>query len=158
MSGHLRPRTAAESTGVPSLLKSIAGCVLLIVTPVVSWWIVGDSPERVENPSYILRPQSLSTSTERTLGIGALVLWVGALVVLIASRRLIDVRKGAGFACFVVSAAIVGGGYRVLTWGASGANLGGGLVVLFGVPLVVVLVTLGVALFVWGWRNCGRAG
>lgn len=148
----------AESTCVPSLTKSIAGSVLLIVTPVVSWWVVGDSPERVENPTYILQPHSLSASTERTLGIGAFVLWVGALVVLIESRRSIDLRKGAGFACFVGSAAIVGSGYRVLTWGASGANLGGGLVVLFGVPLILVLVTLGVALFVWGRRNRGRAG
>lgn len=148
----------ADSTIVRSLPTVIAGCLLLLVTPALTWWIVGDSPERVQNPTYILRPINLSSSAERALGLGALVLWVGSLaVLLLASRRRLDVRTSAGLACFAVAGAILGGGYRVLTWGASGANLGGGLVVLFGVPLSLVLVTLGVALLVWG-RRSNRAG
>ncbi len=106
------------------LLPAAVGLVL--ATPVVTWWLVGPlntAPARI-GLDYAFRPWPISPAMARAAGITAAVLarWWAVLLPLLA----------AGF--------IAGAGWRVMTAGVLGSNIGAGFVVLFGGPLVAILV------------------
>jgi hypothetical protein len=103
------------------------------------------------DPDYMYRPFDIAPATERTVGVVAVVLVVAALVVLALawlSGRL-HVGWWGVLGALGVAGVVCGSGWRVMTAAVDGANIGGGMVLMFGGPLVVGLV----AVALWGaWR------
>ena len=112
----------------------------LVATAVTVWWLVGDVDE-VDDPSadFMVRPPELSSSAERWIGGSALALLVATLLALVRTSGARSSHRGAAL-LVVIAGAIIGAGYRVMTAAVVGANIGGGLMLMFGVPVVAFLV------------------
>jgi hypothetical protein len=114
--------------------------------PVVVWWAVGDlsAPEAkaIPDPDYQIHPFDSAPITERVVGVGAVVLVavsVVALVVALWTRRM-DRLWWPVLLQVSLAGAVCGVGWRVLTAAVIGANIGAGFVILFGGPLVVLML------------------
>ncbi len=124
------------------LLPAAVGLVL--ATPVVTWWLIGPlntAPARV-GLDYAFRPWPISPAVTRAAGFTAAVLAVVSLTVLISAitRRLLDMRWWAVLLPLLAAGFIAGAGWRVMTAGVLGSNIGAGFVALFGGPLAAMLV------------------
>jgi hypothetical protein len=129
----------------------LAAIVLVVSSPVVTWWSVGPNPgnEYRNDPTrpadtwdYLFHPPVIDPATERAIVITAIaVVSVAAAAVLTAalSGRL-DRRWWPPIIAMTVAGVYVGAAERVMTAAVSSANIGGGLMILFGVPFLVVLV------------------
>jgi hypothetical protein len=151
----------------PPWQAAMAAVALVVAVPVATWWLVGDQTDpdfkrRLQadgdpairaglDPDYMFRPLDIAPATERTVGGVAVALVVAALVVLVGAWLTGRLHVGWWGVLGVLSlvGAGCGWGWRVMTAAVSGANIGGGLVLMFGVPIGLGLV--GVAL--WGARG-----
>jgi len=114
--------------------------------PVAVWWAVGDvsAPEAtaIPDPDYQIHPFDIAPTTERVVGVGAVVLVavsVGALVIALWSGRMHRLWWPV-LLQLSLAGAVCGAGWRVLTAAVIGANIGAGLVILFGGPLVLLML------------------
>lgn len=126
-----------------------ASCAVTVATPVAAWWVVGDQstvPED-EGPDYFLRPFAIDARIEMAAGIGALALAVVAVAILIAATRTrrMDPSWWAALVPVIIAGVFIGLGWRALTAGVIGANIGAGMVALFGGPVVAMLLTWAIA-------------
>ncbi|WP_248832513.1 hypothetical protein [Frankia sp. Mgl5] len=96
---------------------------------------------------YAVRPLDIPAGWMTTIGVIALLLAAAAAALLLhGGRRGAADRRRWQVVCPLVGVGVIlGFGYHVATAGVIGANIGFGLVVLFGVPLVVVLLVLAAA-------------
>jgi hypothetical protein len=122
-----------------------AAVALVLATPVAAWWLVGDRSPRVPAGAaldYAVRPFELNPAVERTAGILALtVVAVAAVVLVRATRRtLMDPAWWSVLAPLVVAGLVAGAGWRVITAGAVGANIGAGMTAMIGGPVCALLV------------------
>ena len=129
--------------------SAVAIVLLVLVTPVVVWWIVGDVSE-VSGPSadYLFRPPSVSAATETSLGVASHLCAVVSTAMLWRAhrRRPFGRRRVIAVGCLLLVGAIAGYGYRVLTAGVSGANIGGGLIILLGPVIIAGLLIAAIIL------------
>ncbi|MEQ4723134.1 hypothetical protein [Nonomuraea sp. B19D2] len=131
------------------LVVAAAACVL--ATPVVVWWLVGDlsvaAPPSTELDRAI-HPPAIGEGAEHAIGIAAALVTAGtlALLVLASRRRRFDRRWWAALLPALAAGAIAGAGGRVITAGTLGANIGAGLTIILGGPLVALLL-----LWAIGW-------
>jgi len=122
-----------------------AAAALVAAVPVAAWGLMGQQ-NATEVPDgqldYAFRPFDVPDGLDTVLGVIALLLGgVGAALLVRASRRgELDRRWWEVIAPLVVAGVIVGAGWRVLTAGVVGANIGAGLVVIVGGPVVAGLV------------------
>ena len=133
----------------------LAGVVLVAATPIAVWWLVGDlSTTAVPDPDYMIHPIPMGAAVERLLGSSAVLLvGVSGAVLLGATwRGRLPARWWGVLVPLLAAGAFCGAGWRVLTAGVVGANIGGGLVLLGGGPIVLTLI--GVAVVVA--RSLGR--
>ncbi|MEU5562707.1 hypothetical protein [Micromonospora musae] len=144
----------------------LAALVLVLATPVISWWLIGDltndearrlAAEGVEL-DYAFRPVSLGPAGNRTVGVLACIGGLGALAWLVraTSRRRVDRRWWGVLLPLVGGGILVGFGWQVMTAGGIGANIGAGLTIMFGGPILVVLLVTA-AVMAWRLRG-GRVG
>jgi hypothetical protein len=130
----------------------MAAVSVVLAMRVVAWWAIGDLSEVVDrrHADYVLRPLQLGERIELGLGLGASVVAGVSLVVLAVAtgRRSIERRWWAVLVPVLVVGALCGLAYRVMTAAVSGANIGAGMVVLFGPVLVVPAL----AWSAWNWR------
>lgn len=129
----------------------VAAAGLLLATPVATWWLVGDLSATVPpgtSLDYTIRPPAIAPWAERVAGIGALLVTGAALAVLVrgARRRRFDRRWWAALLPAVAAGGLAGLGWRVMTAGTIGANVGAGLTILVGGPVVALLL-----LWAIGW-------
>ena len=97
---------------------------------------------RADDWDYLIHPPVIDPSIERAVGIAAIIVVIIASVAVVAaacSGRL-DKRWWPAIVAVTVAGAVMGVAERVMTAAVSGANIGGGMTILFGVPFVVVLV------------------
>ncbi|WP_433433394.1 hypothetical protein [Nonomuraea sp. CA-141351] len=131
------------------LVVAAAGCVL--AAPVVVWWLLGDlsaaAPPGTEL-DHAVRPPAIDPWAERAAGIAAALVAAGTLALLVRAsrRRRFDRRWWAALLPALAAGAIAGAGWRVVTAGTLGANIGAGLTILLGGPLVALLL-----LWALGW-------
>ncbi|WP_146605643.1 hypothetical protein [Micromonospora craterilacus] len=123
---------------------------LLLATPVATAWLVGDLTNREARRlaaegvplDYFLRPVSLGATGDRVVGVLACVLVILSLALLIraTATRTLDSRWWTVLLALMLSGALIGFAWRVMTAGGIGANIGAGLVVLAGGPVLLLLL------------------
>mgnify|MGYP007089165819 CR=1 FL=1 len=129
----------------------VAAVVLVLVSPVTAWWMTGPVANNevgsaaVSNPDdydYMVRGPEISDGIENLVGGASLVLLVLAVLGLA-----IEARRGRWdgpwwlpVGAAVAAGVIVGLTARVVTAPVIGANIGGGMMILFGLPLAFGLL------------------
>jgi hypothetical protein len=133
----------------PARWPAVAMVALIVAVPVATWWAVGDLSTDLPDPDYQIRPVAIGDTTEQVAGVSAAVLAVAAVVALIHAGRAgrFDRRWWPVLVELMLAGTLCGAGWRVLTAGVIGANIGAGLVLWVGAPIVAALV--GLAVFDW---------
>jgi hypothetical protein len=154
--GHERIVTATSAGWGRDRVGEVGGCV---------WGWAGDrlpgrglgdqSTVPPSDADYAFRPLLIGAGAERAVGIGSVLLVVVALSVLVwaTHRHLFGRRWWIVLGLLLAADFIIGSGWRVMTAGVIGANIGAGLVVMFGGPVLVVLLIGALALAVRLWRG-----
>lgn len=117
---------------------------LVLAVPVATWWLVGDlsTVPASMGPDYAFRPWPIGPAVARAAGIGSLAVGGMAVAALgwASLRRSLAARWWAVLVPLLAAGFIAGAGWRVMTAGVIGANIGAGFVIMFGGPLVLGLV------------------
>ena len=128
---------------------------MVAATPLVAFWLIGDQSRNGDKDDldYLYRI-SMARSTVLIAGV------VASLAFVAAARYLSLNRSPAGnsrvaqlVALLMLAGVLLAVGARIVTAGVIGANIGGGGVLLFGLPLWMALVAAAVIRF---WRS-GRS-
>jgi hypothetical protein len=151
--GMTRPmRSLQAADGKRELAKWFAVAAaagLVLAFPVATWWLVGDlsTVPASEDPDFSFRPFDVSRAVERAAGWASALLAAVMLLLLawFTVRRLLDARWWTVLVPLMAAGFITGAGWRVMTAGVIGANIGAGFVVLLGGPLVAALLVWAVA-------------
>jgi hypothetical protein len=133
----------------PARWPAVAMGALIVAVPVATWWAVGDLSTDLPDPDYQIRPFDIGQTTEQVAGVSAAVLAAAAVVALVGAGRAgrFDRRWWPVLVELMLAGALCGAGWRVLTAGVIGANIGAGLMLWVGAPIVAALV--GLAVFDW---------
>ncbi|AUH39094.1 hypothetical protein CXR04_01450 [Streptomyces sp. CMB-StM0423] len=109
---------------------------LVLACPVWVWWAVGQLDADFDDLDYYMRPPELPPGLEPALGISGMAVAVVCAVVLVVGTWLewFDLRWWQVIGPLVLAGIGTGYGWRILTAGGIGANIGAGAVMLFGVP------------------------
>ena len=136
-----RKATSGESASNrgPVLL---AGCVVVAVAVLVAtWWLIGP----LDEPGgwlYIVRPPDFPRHLELAVGIVAVVVIGLALLWAIVAHRSGRSQRGWSTVAVLLATAgfMIAGILRVVTAASYGANIGGGMLILFGSPFVGIFL------------------
>jgi len=141
----------------PWWVLAAAGAVV-VAAPFAVWSWVGDQSSPGTDLDYMAHPPVLSSGQESIVLIAATLALAVGVVVLVAAQA-----KGATrppiLALTAVAAAYTGAvglGYRIVTAGVIGANIGGGLVLMAALPTTAV-AALAVVLILNTHRRAARA-
>lgn len=131
-----------------------AGAALVVGVPVAAWGLMGQQNYEglpASELDYAFQPWDIGDGVAAVLGGLALVLaGVGATVLVRGARRgVLDPRWWGVLGPLVVVGLMAGVGWRILTAGGVGANIGAGLLIIFGTPVVVGLSLWALAWGVW---------
>jgi hypothetical protein len=146
------PPPARHPSGMRRTLALAAVVLIVLLSPVTVWWIVGDQTETwIEDPDYAFRPLPLSAAQEAAAGWGSLAASLAAAgVVVVALRRHeLDARVVRAAVPLLLAGGFCGVGWRVMTAGVIGANIGAGLVCMAGLAFVPGMVAVSAAV----WRG-----
>lgn len=127
----------------PSSARNVAAVVLVLAVPVAVASLVGDLSETNDpRPDYVIRPPEIPIALGLTLAALSVLLVIVSTAVIVSSWRWERPQPGWLSVLLPVLAvgAIVGLAWRVLTAAVIGANIGAGLMVLLGTPVVVALI------------------
>ena len=134
-------------------VAAAAAAGLVLAVPVLTWWLVGPLASALARVGldYAFRPWPVSPAAARGAGVASEVLAAVSLAVLVwaTARRLFDARWWAVLVPLAAAGFIAGAGWRVMTAGVIGTNIGAGFVILLGGPVVLILVAwaLGYSVF-----------
>jgi len=124
--------------------------VVALAAPFAAWWLIGDMSFRgraADQLDYIARAPDIPSWT--TTAIGAVALTSGAASVaalfLLTRRGLVDRAWIPVAAMFMGAGVALAGVGRLVTAGSVGANIGGGMAIMFGLPCVVLLMSYATA-------------
>ncbi|MBQ1089680.1 hypothetical protein [Streptomyces sp. B93] len=140
-----------------------AATALVAAVPVAAWGLMGQQDAEGFAPAeldYAYQPPGVSDGTAALVGAAALLLGGLALALLLRATRTgrLDPRWWQVLAPLMVTGLVIGVGYRVLTAGVVGANIGAGLTMLFGVPVVASLVSWALLRGAWLATHSGNGG
>ncbi len=119
----------------------------LLAAPAVTWWAVGDLSEPLGSDHFVRTPGWLE-SNGTMIGRSALAIGAAGLVWLLSpiGRRGLERQTVLGALPLVALGVFVGFTYRVFTAATIGANIGAGLLLLFGVGFVPAMLALAAVL------------
>jgi hypothetical protein len=139
-------RTEQVASGRGARWPAVAGVVLVGAMPVATWWLVGDLSTEIADPDYLIRPVQIEGMAANVVGLGAVVLAAGSVVTLVVAgaRGRLARSWWPVLVELVLAGGLCGAGWRVLTAGVIGANIGAGLVMIVGGPIVAALVSMAV--------------
>lgn len=121
--------------------------VLLLATfPISIWWLVGDLSEGAGAPDRMFEAPELTSTQEFLIGLVAVVLFVVSLGFVLAALRQHRLRWAEVLPAvpFLLAGAYAGFAGRVVTARVSGANIGGGMLILLA-PFVAI------GTIAWAW-------
>ncbi|MFE1772855.1 hypothetical protein [Streptomyces sp. NPDC059008] len=126
-------------------LHTSASVVLVAAVPVATWGLMGRQDAAGYSPSeldHAVQPLPLAESLETSLGVLSLVLAVVTAALLARASRGESFDRGRWTVLLplIVAGLIVGAGWRVLTAGVVGANIGAGFFVWAGGPVTAALL------------------
>jgi hypothetical protein len=141
-----------------------AGTAVVVGVPVAAWGLMGQQnyeglPAR--ELDYAFQPWDIGDGVAAVVGGIALALVaVGAAVLVRGARRgEMDPRWWGVLGPLVVVGLMAGVGWRILTAGGVGANIGAGLLIMFGTPVAAGLVLWAVVRGVWlAFERRGNGG
>lgn len=138
--GH--PPDIARRSAWPLALP--AGIALVIAFPVGMWWCIGDlsTVPLSADPDFAFRPLPISPAVQRLTGTGSAGMAAGALTVLVilTARRRLAGHWWQVLGPLLAAGLIAGAGWRVMTAGVIGANIGAGFGLLTGCPAITGLL------------------
>lgn len=125
--------------------------LLVLAAPVATWWLVGPNPGdeigsdpmlRPDDYDYLFHPPAIDATIERAGGRAGVVIVLLAVALLVVEARhgRIDRRWWPPIVAMTLVGVIIGLAGRVMTAAVVGANIGGGFILLFGPPVLLVLV------------------
>lgn len=131
-----------------------AAIVLVTAVPVAAWGLMGQQNAGGLPPSeldHAFQPWDVPDTAAAVIGaISLLLAGVGAALLVRASRGgNLDRRWWEVLAPLMVAGVMVGVGWRVLTAGVVGANIGAGLAIIMGGPVVAGLLLWALVRGVW---------
>ncbi len=121
--------------------------LIVVCVPFTTWWAVGDLSTTTDHPDHLLRPIPLTSAQESSIGWSATVLLGLSILVLVGlhrSGRRVDRTQLLVVAPLLALGLFLGVGYRIMTAGVVGANIGGGGVILTGFVCVPAMIVLSV--------------
>lgn len=115
-----------------------------VLTAPAAAWLMGDQSE-ASGVDHMVQPIDPPRWVAALLGEGSPIGTAAAAIVLLRLIRQGRAAPGwaAALAAFAAAGVLVGIGYRIVTAGVGGANIGGGLFVMGGVPAIVTLWVVG---------------
>jgi hypothetical protein len=159
MASEQRPSTDRRN---PWWVLGAAGAVV-VAAPFAVWSWVGDQSSAGTDLDYMMRPPMLSSTQESIVLVASTLALVTGVVVLVAVQASGTARPPL-LALTAIAAAYTGAvglGYRIMTAGVIGANIGGGLVLLASVPATAggrapAAAALGIVLVLMDHRRAAR--
>ncbi|WBB63375.1 hypothetical protein O7599_12980 [Streptomyces sp. WMMC500] len=123
-------------------LSAVAAVGLVLSCPVWVWWAVGQQDADFDDLDYAVRPPELPSGLEPVLGIGGLITTVVCAAVLLVATSLewFDWRWWQVIGPLVLAGIGAAVGWRILTAGCVGANIGAGFVVVVGSPALIAVL------------------
>lgn len=127
-----------------------AAVVAVLAAPIAAWWLIGDLSEPARGTrdlDYVVRAPQVAPWAITTAGAVAVGAMAVAIVILAHAVRTGRLQRGwlGVVALLMVEGALIAGIARMLTAGSVGANIGGGLALIFGVPVVACLAICALA-------------
>ncbi|GAA0612915.1 hypothetical protein [Streptomyces crystallinus] len=146
--------TSIRARSHPGARVAGAAALLIAAAPVAAWWLMGQQNVDGVPPAeldYAFRPLAIGPTQETALGASALLLTLCSAVFLLdASRRgRFDTRWWQVILPLLAAGLLLGVGWRILTAGVIGANIGAGLTLFLAGPTVAALVAGAVTRGVW---------
>ncbi|MGI5426534.1 hypothetical protein [Streptomyces sp. CA-179760] len=148
-----------------------AGTALVLGVPVAAWGLMGQQDHDglpASELDYAYQPWGIGDGVAAVVGGLALVLAGAGAAVLVRAARggALDRRWWGVLGPLVVVGLMAGLGWRVLTAGVVGANIGAGMLIIFGTPVAAGLLLWAVGRGVWlatrghggGEGGAGRLG
>jgi len=141
-----QPILDANWPRAPRALLTLLGIAAVAAMPLAAWWLIGDQSETSLRPrdqlDYIWQAPDISQTLTTIVGAIALATVAIGVVgyVVAAKRRLIDTRWLLVLAASLIAGALLAAIGRIVTAGSVGANIGGGIAFLFGLPVVGLLI------------------
>ncbi len=116
----------------------VASIAMVLATPVLTWWLIGDVSEP-GGADYIIRPPSIDPVLGALLGWGSLLIVVGASHILWRRSIPLPIHKGwwRVLARLLAAGVLFAAGARIITAATVGANIGGGGLMMIG-PFVLL--------------------
>lgn len=119
-----------------SLVRATEALLAVVATSAIAWWVVGDRSDNDGYDRMFSAPWAgVDARVIALVGLVVLVLCVRALLRSSSTTAAAAATIGGAMAAGVV----LGSGLRVLNSSTDGANIGGGGVVLVGLPVVALL-------------------
>ena len=115
-------------------LALTASWLFVLLSPVTAWQVIGDlSYEGSTDLDYMYEPLRLTTGQRVAIGVTVAVVGLAAsvLTALAYRRRLVTRADLRVVLPLLLAGAYCGAAWRMMTAGVIGANIGGGLVVMF---------------------------
>ena len=125
---------------------------LVLAATIATWHLIGDqSTTSPQHADYAVKPIRMSRRLERIIGIGGLLLTIIAAAVLTwaSVRHTFDLRWWLVIGPATAAGTLVGLAWRVFTAGVIGANIGAGCLLMFGGPLLALLLAWAIAVAVY---------
>ncbi|MGW0862281.1 hypothetical protein [Streptomyces sp. NPDC002611] len=127
-----------------------AGVALVLGVPVAAWGLMGQQNHDglpASELDYAYQPWGIGDGV--AAGVGGLALVLAGVGAAVLVRGAMDRRWWGVLGPLVVVGLMVGVGWRVLTAGVVGANIGAGMLIIFGTPVAAGLLLWAVGRGVW---------
>ncbi|MFF3945305.1 hypothetical protein ACFYYN_10850 [Streptomyces sp. NPDC001902] len=138
------------------LIRPAAAVTLIVTTPVATWGLMGRQDAAGFEPAeldYLAQPFAIPEGAETAIGVAAAVLAAGAAVLLGRASRpgpdRFDGRWWEVIGPLLAAGLLAGAIWRTVTAGVIGANIGAGLAILLGGPVVAGLVLWSLGRGLW---------